>query len=140
LIKLVYIAHGWHYGALDKPLINEHPEAWQYGPVIPSVYHEFKAFGDKPISRAAMDFDLETSDLVPTPRPESPSAKVIVERIWDLYRPYSAVQLSSLTHRAGTPWYITWHERGGKDIKGTDIAPDLIRDYYKKAIEGVGAK
>jgi uncharacterized phage-associated protein len=38
LIKLVYIAHGWYLGLTGEPLINEPPEAWQYGPVIPSLY------------------------------------------------------------------------------------------------------
>nr|WP_256351506.1 type II toxin-antitoxin system antitoxin SocA domain-containing protein [Pseudomonas gingeri] len=43
--KLVYYSHGWHAGYTDQPLINEAVETWQYGPVIPSLYHEFKRFG-----------------------------------------------------------------------------------------------
>ena len=59
LIKLVYIAYGWVLAVLDKKLFNEGIEAWQHGPVIPSVYHEFKDFGNRPINKMAMEIDLD---------------------------------------------------------------------------------
>ena len=33
LLKLVYIAHGWHLALSEgkKPLVNEASEAWKYG-------------------------------------------------------------------------------------------------------------
>ena len=52
LIKLVYIAHGWSLGLYNKTLINEQPQAWKFGPVIPSLYDEFKEFGNKKIERS----------------------------------------------------------------------------------------
>src|SRR5277367_2017193 len=53
LLKLVYFAHGWYLADSGAPLIDEMVEAWRYGPVIPSLYHEFKAFGKNPITRKA---------------------------------------------------------------------------------------
>lgn len=38
LQKLVYFAHGWCLAHADKPLINEKVEAWQYRPVVSSLY------------------------------------------------------------------------------------------------------
>ncbi|MCC7437458.1 MAG: DUF4065 domain-containing protein [Armatimonadetes bacterium] len=38
LLKLVYIAHGWHLGIMGKPLISDEVQAWKYGPVIPKLY------------------------------------------------------------------------------------------------------
>jgi uncharacterized phage-associated protein len=49
LIKTVFIAHGFYLASKDKPLVNEFVQAWKYGPVIDSVYHEFKGLGHKPI-------------------------------------------------------------------------------------------
>ena len=32
-----------------KPLLRQEFQAWDYGPVLPSVYHHLKVFGDDPI-------------------------------------------------------------------------------------------
>ena len=43
--KLVYLAQAWSLVRLGKPLFCENIQAWQYGPVIPSVYNTFKVCG-----------------------------------------------------------------------------------------------
>lgn len=43
--KLVYFCHGRNLDIRSQPLVSDHFEAWQYGPVHPSIYHEFKHFG-----------------------------------------------------------------------------------------------
>lgn len=53
LIKLVYLAHGWNLGLTGEPLITEHVQAWRYGPVIPSIYHDFKEYGNQVVTRYA---------------------------------------------------------------------------------------
>ena len=58
VLKLVYIAHGWNLGLNAQPLVNEDIEAWQYGPVIPSLYHKYKQYGSNPIQ----DFPAEIAD------------------------------------------------------------------------------
>ena len=47
--KILYIAHIYHLGHTDEPLIPECFEAWDLGPVVPNVYHKLKVFGSKPI-------------------------------------------------------------------------------------------
>ena len=32
-----------------EPLITEHFEAWDYGPVVPELYRHVKGFGDQPV-------------------------------------------------------------------------------------------
>jgi uncharacterized phage-associated protein len=51
LVKLVYIAHGWYLARTGKPLLADAVQAWQFGPVIPTLYHEFKQFRDGQITR-----------------------------------------------------------------------------------------
>ena len=139
VIKLVYIAHGWNLALTKHPLINEHPEAWKYGPVVPSLYHEFKRFGNGPIEGRATDlvpkkigdwaFDIR--EVLP-PDPEKDKATcVFLERVWDVYKRYSGSQLSSLTHQLNTPWRKTWDEVG-QYTKGKDIPEGLIREHYEE--------
>ena len=44
LLKLCYIAYGWHLEMYKKPLFPDHIEAWEYGPVIVNLYHEARKF------------------------------------------------------------------------------------------------
>lgn len=43
--KLLYFAQGECLRQLGKPLFDEDMEAWDYGPVVPSVYRTYKEFG-----------------------------------------------------------------------------------------------
>lgn len=57
--KLLYIAHMIHLSeGSSGGLVNESFQAWDYGPVLPSVYHSAKAFGDKPIKDIYMSHPL----------------------------------------------------------------------------------
>jgi len=44
LQKLIYFLHGWHLAFTDKPAVSERFLAWRYGPVLDSIYREFRHF------------------------------------------------------------------------------------------------
>lgn len=105
LMKLVYIAHGWHLAVLHRELFDEPVKAWQYGPVVPSVYHAFKGFGSGVITELGKIPDGWTGQLtVPHEHLDGPSEDLL-ERVWQQYCDYSAGQLVHLTHQPGTPWF-----------------------------------
>jgi uncharacterized phage-associated protein len=118
VLKLVYIAHGWHLGVYGRPLVNEPIEAWKYGPVIPSLYHEYKRYGSSVIkngsSKSPAGFDSEE--------------KSTIEQVWKGYGGRTGISLSSLTHEPGTPWSITVQQTG----HGSIISNDLIEDFYRR--------
>ncbi len=134
LLKLIYFAHGWHLAITGNSLIDERIEAWQFGPVVPSIYHSFKEYGSNPITEPGQEFegnDLQSFKLV-TPKLEpSPFVDAFMAKIWEIYGHLTAFQLSEMTHQPGTPWYKTWYEMGGANRKGTDIPDNLILDYFK---------
>src|SRR5439155_19093596 len=91
LIKLVYLAHGWHLALTGRSLIREPVEAWKFGPMIESLYHAFKRYGNSPIPpEAATDAELKDGDG---------NVKRILDKVWDSYSKYTAAQLSTLTHQ-----------------------------------------
>ena len=63
LIKLVYLAHGWHLGFTENPLIADYVHAWTYGPVIPELYHEFKKYRNQPIKELAREAEDRDGDF-----------------------------------------------------------------------------
>jgi len=138
LLKLVYFAHGWHLGLTEKPLINEYFQAWQFGPVAPDVYHNFKHVGSSPIRSPAHEligFDMNTpvdQMRFETPTvPREPNMDGFLKRIWNTYGKLTAFQLSELTHEVGSPWYKAWYDEGGQNRKNVPISDASIRDYFK---------
>lgn len=128
LVKLVYLAHGWHLGLKEVPLISEPVEAWKYGPVVPSLYHEFKRYGNRKIESIELNEDYEI--VVPDGDNEK-----FLDKIWEVYGKFSGVELSTITHQKGSPWYTIWEEENGKNYHGVEIPNDVIKYYYQQKVK-----
>lgn len=122
LLKLVYIAHGWHLGLYHRPLIRDDVQAWQYGPVIPRLYSRIRKFRGAPVS----DPISAAGDVVLDPRADS-----IVRQVYDLYGHMTGAALSRITHAKGTPWELLYED--GRF--GVIIPNDLIEDHYSRLAE-----
>ncbi|CAZ98719.1 Genetic Element Protein A [Zobellia galactanivorans] len=134
VLKLVYIAHGWHLGLKDRPLLTEQTEAWKYGPVVESVYRAFKDFGKNDIDKIRFFSIRDKKEFVELT--SNNNDVQFLEKIWNTYKSYSGIQLSSLTHLPNTPWDVTWNKNGGSLMNGAIIPNSLIKEYYtKKSIE-----
>ena len=96
LLKLTYIAHGWVLGLTGRPLIRQAVEAWPYGPVIPDVYFAWKRFGKSAIYAPAMC--LQGLTWAPYQADLPPAVSEMVDRTWELYKPFTGLELSTLTH------------------------------------------
>ena len=140
--KLVYLAHGWNFAFSDEPLVDdEYAEAWQYGPVFPSLYHEFKHLGRKPIIWLATELKLESlfdddSDVaVETPRISGSDKPIceLLDKIWEVYGSATGLQLSEVTHRPDAPWDITRKRVGSKRNENIDNL--VIKEYYRKIVK-----
>ena len=96
LQKLIYFAHGYYLALREKPLIREKIEAWQYGPVVPSVYHRFKHWGDSTIQEVLVENSenliINEDDLC------------FLDLVWHKFSGYSAAQLVDLSHVEDGPW------------------------------------
>jgi uncharacterized phage-associated protein len=121
LQKLVYIAHGFFLGYTDRPLSSEPPQAWQYGPVFPSLYRELRDYGagliNRPIEAApSLESDTEEAELIAA--------------VWNSYGKLSAASLVSRTHAAGTPWSEAWTPTCYK----VNISESSIKSHFKELI------
>lgn len=107
LIKLVYIADGWSLALLGKPLSKHAPQAWQYGPVYPSLYNALKRFGSQPVTGPLM----VAGTAVPYEEEFTADEARLITMVTEGYGKLSAFALSNLTHQAETPWSAA-KERG----------------------------
>ena len=120
VLKLVYLCHGWMLGMNGEPLIAEPVEAWTYGPVVPTVYHQYKKYGGGTILTKPTDHRGALGDTMSD----------LVEAIESVYRSCAAFQLSALTHQPGTPWDITRRKNG----IGSVIPNELIEEHYRNLL------
>lgn len=125
LLKLVYIAHGWNFAINNGPLIHDRIEAWQYGPVVPSLYRQIRQFRAEPVIQPIPDGDVALTDR----------EIALIDTVYGTYGHLSGGQLSSMTHRPGTPWAIAW-ERG----RNSEITNDLIESHYRQLAQERRAK
>jgi len=117
LVKLVYLCEGWSLALRDKSIIREEVEAWQYGPVIPELYAKIRHFKATPVTHLDSGEDVL-----------SPDQEELIKSVYDAYKHLSGMQLSDLTHQAGTPWSKTWDKRNRKQV----IPTSLIKDHFKE--------
>lgn len=121
LMKLVYLAHGWMLGAHGRHLIKESIEAWQYGPVIPELYHKTKKFRSSPVQ-----FPIENTDL-----DFDKDEKELLNQVYKVYVDWSGLKLSALTHLKGSPWDMVWESKDHDPVISNDIIMDYYKDKYK---------
>jgi uncharacterized phage-associated protein len=122
LIKLTYLAYAWNLELTGKRLFEEQPQAWQYGPVIPSLYHKVKSFRDQPIIGAL------PADWFGSGQSLSAQEQSVIDQVFKAYAGFSGIQLSSMTHQPGAPWFEVWHSMG----KNAPIPDPLIKSHYEE--------
>ncbi len=131
ILKLVYIAHGWHLGLNGTALITEGVEAWKYGPVVRKVYTELRDYGNNSVKELTT---IYKGFKRITPTVEDADVEKFLDKVWDFYKKYSALQLSSLTHQPNTPWDIVWNKEG-HNSGNAPIPNNYIEEHYKDKIK-----
>lgn len=115
LNKLLYYAQGVCLARTGRPLFSETIEAWEFGPVVPSIYHQYKCCGKNPIAMSEDDVDYASFS--------SDELDAILDVIRE-FGQYTGAKLVSLSHRPDTPWSTARSE--GSPV----ISIDTIRNYF----------
>lgn len=130
LQKLMFYAQSWMLKIYNEELIDEHFCKWQYGPVIPSLYHEIKNYGSEvikdliPIGLPSFNgTDITFSAVTPKIPEIDNKSWALIDKIISVYGEYSGTDLSYLTHQEGTAWYKT--KRLG-DVMPSQLLKDSI--------------
>jgi uncharacterized phage-associated protein len=112
--KLLYYAQGFYLAIFDQPLFNDRIEKWVHGPVVPSVYREFKRYGSDCIP-VPDGFDLEKYDV---------KTRELLDEVYQVYGQFSASALRNMTHNE-PPWKET------PDGISAEIDCNLLKVYFK---------
>ncbi|WP_071972930.1 type VI toxin-antitoxin system SocA family antitoxin [Sulfitobacter alexandrii] len=140
LQKLLYFAHGIHLTQTKQPLLTGYFEAWQYGPVHPSVYRAFKESGSSPIQMRAQGQDPLTGRKRELVIPVELSVVDLVRQVLHSYGRMSPGRLVDLSHAPGSPWaHIV--DKARTDVAfGLRIPDNVIVDRFRYHKMSVGAE
>ena len=117
---ILYIAYGvWMTGHEDR-LFEEHPQAWQYGPVFPRVYSKLK--------KGMTDSQVQYLKL----KEESPERLSFLERCFRRYARTSACDLAAPHKSKGTPWSQTRKEN--PESQTARIPDSLVREWFAERV------
>lgn len=117
LQKILYYTQVEGLKKNNKTVFNDQIEAWQYGPVVRSVYDWLKGCGPYTIS----SFDIDGDEKSPV----DGETKTFLDNVWDKYSKYSAFYLVKKTHDGRlSPWKSIYNDgQGCYDV----IPVDLIK-------------
>lgn len=133
LQKLIYYANGYYLAEHDgQPLVNEYFEAWDYGPVVPTVYYEFREYKDRPIKRLAYTWDPATGRQIVAPQPVGDAAaESVVTWVWENYGRFSGPELSAMTHKDGAPWALARRRAANSGMRNERLELHEIEEHFR---------
>lgn len=124
LQKLLYFVQAEFMVEKGCPCFYSKIEAWAFGPVVPDVYDKYKMFGSGSVPiviepKDDLDYKI-IKDLI------LEEDKQIIDKVINLFLPYSAASLTDLTLNQ-KPWidaYVCNH------LKIGEITNEALKDYF----------
>ena len=123
--KLVYYAYAWYLtlmndsdNDLSKRLFDEQILAWVHGPVIYSIYQEYKSYRFNEVPKSNIDksdYDDDVDD--------------VLRQVWDVYGDFNANELESITHQE-EPWIKARGGLGPLENGYEALDDKVIYSYY----------
>lgn len=132
LQKLLYFIQAYFLITYDgDPCFNEEIQAWDFGPVVPEAYHQYKVYGssDIPKIESTIKFIRENGKICVTKQDYkddtiSETDKKRINNVIDGFKSFSASDLVDLTHNQ-SPWKEAYSK--GRNSK---IPLESIRSYF----------
>lgn len=132
LQKLLYFVQAEFLTSQGRTCFTDDIEAWNFGPVVPAVFREFKIFGSfhiPPVKhyyvedesqtfnfRRVVFYDIEITD----------EDKTVIDEVVDYFADCSSVELTDLTQKQ-----LPWQNAYIKHLKIV-ISPQSIKEYFTK--------
>ncbi len=116
LQKILYFIQAEFLVTVGYPCFSERIEAWDFGPVVPDVYHKYKVYGSASIPYVDRTILYSFTD----------KDKNLIDDVIDECAKYSASKLVEITHNQD-PWKNAYHSR-----YRTTISNDSIKSFFEE--------
>ena len=130
LQKIMYFVQANFLVNKNEPCFNEPIEAWDFGPVIPVIYNEYKVYAAAyiPEIRTYLEYDDETKTSVTRKTYNNnyinDKDKMLIKAMVDQANNYSSSELTDITCQQ-SPWINAY-----KINRAHTITTDAIKEYF----------
>ena len=130
LQKLLYFVQAVFLLFTSNPCFSEQIQAWDFGPVVPEAYHEFKKYGGLNIPQIttyeviSLDSPWKTETVTFNENVINAQDRRLIDQVVDIFKGYSASALVDITHRQ-SPWKTAYQPGMNQEITN-----DAIREYF----------
>ena len=135
LQKILYFVQAYFLIETGSPCFKEKIEAWDFGPVVPKAYCEYKQYGCGDIPTTKSFIMIDKNNIWNSKRVEfkkiaiSDDDKSLIDKVVDKFSEYSATDLVELTQHQ-TPWI------DAISSQSNEIKNESIFEYFN-SIENV---
>lgn len=129
LQKLLYIVYGTYLALKGDRLVNEHPQAWPYGPVFPTVRNKLLKKDMTSISFDDLRFHEIKKDVY---------LGNVIRLVLDSFGNKNATTLTVWSHQEGSPWSRVSSQEGF--TWGMIIPDEYIKEYFNSILIRNGGK
>jgi len=131
LQKILYFSQGFYLAENAHPLFKDKIFAWEYGPVVKSVYHDFKHFGNNAIADLNKISFILGRDFLSKEKMMPAEVRSFTKDMWDLFKNYAPFELVEFTHIEGSPWYQIFQKYNGNLPKDIEIPQKDMETYFR---------
>lgn len=113
-----------------EPCFKERIEAWDFGPVVPEAYREYKQYGSANIPVMLSFIDFDDNDIWNSKRKDfdnniiAKNHREMINDVVDRFADFSATDLVTLTHKQA-PWVDAYVPH-----MNNEITIEAIRKYF----------
>jgi len=110
LQKILYFVQAEFLVSLGEPCFRSKIEAWDFGPVVPDVYHEYKFYGGASIPKSSPFYQEQIDNR----------HQRLIDNIVRATADYSAATLVEVTHNQD-PWKNVYRQGQNREISNVAL-------------------
>ena len=121
--KLIFLFEAYYMNVTNKPYLYQCEfKAWNFGPVATKLYNKFKIYGRNNIELTQEQ--IEEGNSIPE------EIKELLQKLYDAFKDYTAMQLVSFTHAEGSPWKEAWEKE-----EYSVISKEKMKEWFSKYVK-----
>lgn len=121
--KLMFLFEAYYMNVTNKPYLYQCEfKAWNFGPVATKLYNRFKVYGKNDI--VLTQEQIEEGNSIPE------EIKELLQKLYDAFKDYTAMQLVNFTHAEDSPWKEAWEKE-----EYSVIPKEKMKEWFAKYVK-----